>query len=290
MTDPDDGPLPAPPTPRPGPTAGAAPGPAPGGSPAGPLHARGVRRIYRRPGPGSAVVRALDGVDLQVDAGERVGIVGSSGSGKSTLLRLLLALEPTDSGEITFAGRTIRPGGVRGLRWYRRQVQYVPQDPAGSLDPRRRVADLVAEPLRRLRVPGDHRARAAQVLAVVGLDERYLTRTPHQLSGGQCQRVAIARALAPGARLILADEPVSGLDLPLRQQVLSVLGEVCDNAGTGLMIVTHDLSVVSRLCGRGVVMDAGRIVEDAPTADLLARPQHPVTRRLLESIPRLTTA
>lgn len=259
-----------------------------GTGPAGSLQARGVRRMYRRR-RGPEMVHALAGVDLTVAAGERVGIVGSSGSGKSTLLRLLLALESADAGEISFDGRAIRPGGIRALRWYRRQVQYVPQDPAGSLDPRRRVADLVAEPLRRLQVAGDHRARVAEVLAAVGLDRQYLARTPDQLSGGQCQRVAIARALAPGARLILADEPVSGLDLPLRQQVLAVLGEVCATGGTGLVIVTHDLSVVSRLCGRGVVMDAGRIVEDAATADLLTRPRHPVTRRLLDSIPRLTT-
>ncbi|WP_395728989.1 ABC transporter ATP-binding protein [Nakamurella sp.] len=260
-----------------------------GTGPAGSLQARGVRRMYRRH-RGPEVVHALAGVDLTVAEGERVGIVGASGSGKSTLLRLLLALEPVDAGEITYAARPIRPGGVRELRWYRRQVQYVPQDPAGSLDPRRRVADLVAEPLRRLRVDGDHRARAAEVLIAVGLEAGFLDRRPYQLSGGQCQRVAIARALAPGARMILADEPVSGLDLPLRQQVLAVLDEVCRTVGTGLVIVTHDLSVVSRLCDRGVVMDGGRIVEDAATADLLTRPAHPATRRLLDSIPRLLTA
>lgn len=258
--------------------------------PAGPLQARAVHRVYRHRRRGTAVVPALGGVDLTVAPGERVGIVGASGSGKSTLLRLLLALEPADAGEIAYAGRRLRPGGVRELRWYRRQVQYVPQDPAGSLDPRRRVADLVAEPLRRLRVPGDHRARAVAVLAAVGLDADFLDRRPHQLSGGQCQRVAIARALAPGARMILADEPVSGLDLPLRQQVLDVLDGVCRGLGTGLLIVTHDLSVVSRLCDRGVVLDGGRIVENAATADLLTRPTHPATRHLLDSIPRLPTS
>lgn len=253
------------------------------------LQARDLRRVYRAPSGRGSVV-ALRGVDLTVGPGERVGVVGSSGSGKSTLLRQLLALEAPDAGEITYGGNTVAPGRVRDLRWYRRAVQYVPQDPAGSLDPRRRVADLVAEPLRRLRVQGDHRARVAEVLAAVGLDGQFLDRRPHQLSGGQCQRVAIARALAPGARLILADEPVSGLDLPLRQQVLSVLGEVCGTVGTGLLIVTHDLSVVSRLCGRCVVMDGGRIVEDAATVDLLTRPAHPATQRLLGSIPRLQTA
>lgn len=256
----------------------------------GTLRARGLRRVYRSPSGRAAQVVALDGVDLTVAPGERVGVVGASGSGKSTLLRLLLALEPADQGEITYGGAAVEPGGARGLRWFRRRVQYVPQDPAGSLDPRRRVADLVAEPLRRLRVDGDHRARVVEVLTAVGLDAAHLGRRPHELSGGQCQRVAIARALAPGARMILADEPVSGLDLPLRQQVLAVLGEVCATLDTGLMIVTHDLSVVSRLCGRALVMDGGRIVEDASTPDLLTRPGHPATRRLLGSIPRLLTA
>lgn len=256
----------------------------------GVLRASGLRRVYREPSGGHRSVVALDGVDLRVDPGQRVGIVGSSGSGKSTLLRLLLALEAADAGEITYGDSPIAPGAVRDLRWYRRQVQYVPQDPAGSLDPRRRVADLVAEPLRRLHVVGDHRTRVAEVLTAVGLDETFLHRRPHELSGGQCQRVAIARALAPGARMILADEPVSGLDLPLRQQVLAVLGQVCATLGTGLMIVTHDLSVVSRLCDRCLVMSRGRIVEDASTSDLLTRPAHPETQRLLGSIPRLLTA
>lgn len=256
----------------------------------GVLRVSGLRRAYRAPSGRQESVVALDGVDLRIDPGQRVGIVGSSGSGKSTLLRLLLALEAADAGEITYDERLIAPGSVRELRWYRRQVQYVPQDPAGSLDPRRRVADLVAEPLRRLQVAGDHRARVVEVLAAVGLDASFLGRRPHELSGGQCQRVAIARALAPGARMILADEPVSGLDLPLRQQVLAVLEQVCATLETALMIVTHDLSVVSRLCDRCLVMSGGRIVEDATTSDLLTHPGHPETRRLLGSIPRLLTA
>ena len=261
--------------------------PAPG---SGVLRVNGLRRVYRVPSGRRQSVVALDGVDLRIDPGQRVGIVGSSGSGKSTLLRLLLALEAADAGEIVYDDRPITPGGVRDLRWYRRQVQYVPQDPAGSLDPRRRVADLVAEPLRRLQVDTDHRARVVEVLTAVGLDETFLHRRPHQLSGGQSQRVAVARALAPGARMILADEPVSGLDLPLRQQVLAVLEQVCATVQTGLMIVTHDLSVVSRLCDRCLVMSGGRIVEDATTSDLLTRPAHPETQRLLGSIPRLLTA
>ncbi len=235
-------------------------------------------------------VTALAGVDLTLDAGERVGIVGASGSGKSTLLRTLLALETPDSGHVSYAGRPVLPGPARRLRWFRREVQYVPQDPAGSLDPRRTVGALVAEPLRRLGVDGDHRARVTEVLAAVGLDGRFLDRRPGELSGGQCQRVAIARALAPGARVLLADEPVSGLDLPLRRQVLDVLGEVGERLGTAMLVVTHDLSVVSRLCHRCVVLSAGRVVEDAPTGELLSAPRHEDTRRLLAGVPRLVPA
>lgn len=253
----------------------------------GVLAATGLRQVYRGD---HGSVTALDGVSLQVHPGERVGIVGESGSGKSTLLRMLLALEAPDAGTVEYAGRPIAPTGTRRLQWFRRRVQYIPQDPAGSLDPRRRVGALVREPLRRLGVDGDHHARAVEVLAAVGLGPEFLDRRPGQLSGGQCQRVAIARALAPGAQVLLADEPVSGLDLPLRQQVLTVLGEVSERLGTAMIVVTHDLSVVSRLCDRCVVMTAGTVVEDRPTADLLAAPDHPYTRRLLAGIPRLITA
>ena len=253
----------------------------------GVLAASDLRHAYRTD---RGTVTALDGVSLSVHPGERVGIVGESGSGKSTLLRMLLALEAPDAGTVRYADRAIAPAGTRRLQWFRRRVQYIPQDPAGSLDPRRRVGALVTEPLRRLGVDGDHRARAVEVLAAVGLSAEFLDRRPGQLSGGQCQRVAIARALAPGAQVLLADEPVSGLDLPLRQQVLTVLGEVSERLGTAMVVVTHDLSVVSRLCDRCVVVTGGRIVEDRPTAALLAHPEHPYTQRLLAGIPRLVTA
>ncbi|MGJ7440695.1 ABC transporter ATP-binding protein [Aquipuribacter sp. MA13-6] len=252
------------------------------------LSARGLRRTYG-PGPG-----ALDGVDLDVGEDATVGLVGRSGSGKSTLLRLLLALEAPDAGSVHCLGRPIRPAGARHLRWFRRTVQYVPQDPATSLDPRATAVTSVLEPLRRLGAHGsarDHEHRARHCLEQVGIDVALHGRRPGELSGGQAQRVALARALAVRPRLLIADEPVSGLDLPLRAQVVQLLQEVCsgglDPDGTALLVVSHDISVVAALCGRTVVMDAGRVVEDRPTAELLTRPGHPRTRQLLEAVPRL---
>lgn len=247
-----------------------------------PGHRRGRRGATPRPRP------SLDGVDLDIGAGETLGLVGRSGSGKSTLLRLLLALDTPDTGSVSCQGRAVRPAGASSLRWYRRLVQYVPQDPATSLDPRARALDLVLEPLLRLRVPGttaQHRQRAGECLEAMGLRASLHHRRPAELSGGQAQRVAIARAIAPRPRLIIADEPVSGLDLPLRAQVVQVLAAA--SAETGLLLVSHDLSVVAGLCHRTLVMHEGRVVEDRPTAALLAGPQHPQTRLLIEAVPRL---
>jgi ABC-type glutathione transport system ATPase component len=244
------------------------------------------RSVLRRPAP----VAALRGVDLAVGVGERVGLVGVSGSGKSTLLRILLALDAPDAGAVTYRGRPVRPVRTGALRWYRREVQYIPQDPASSLDPRRAVADLVAEPLARLQVPGDRRAAVAAALDRVGLPSGTAERRAGELSGGQAQRVAIARAAATGPALLIADEPVSGLDLPLRDQVVALLDRMCTDTGMGLLLVSHDLSVIAALCRRTAVLADGELVEDRPTADLLATPEHPRTRELLDAIPELSAA
>ncbi len=229
----------------------------------------------------------LRGVSVSLRPGERVGLVGLSGSGKTTLLRSLLAVEQPDTGEITCQCRPVRPASVPLLRWYRRAVQYIPQDPAASLDLRMTVAALVAEPLIRLHVACDHVRRAQEALEQVGLDRRYLARRPGELSGGQAQRVAIARAIAAWPAYLLADEPVSGLDLPIRAQVIAVLRDLSEVNGTGLLMVSHDLSAVAGLCQRTLVMDEGRIVEDRPTADLLRDPHHARTRELLAAVPPL---
>lgn len=230
--------------------------------------------------------RIMQDIDMSLYPGERVGLVGVSGSGKTTLLRSLLAIEAPDSGSITCQHQPVRPGSTAQLRWYRRAVQYIPQDPASSLDPRMSVGDLVSEPLIRLHVECDPVERAREALAQVGLDTPFLTRKPHELSGGQAQRVAIARAVATRPRFLLADEPLSGLDLPVRSQVIDVLRQLCDDSGTGLLMVSHDLSVVAQLCTRTLVMDEGEIVEDRPTSALWRAPAHPATRALLDALSR----
>ena len=246
----------------------------------------GPRRFLSR-GPLSQV---LKGVSLSLARGERVGLVGVSGSGKSTLLRCLLALEPLQGGEIRCEGHPVAPGSISALRWYRRLVQYVPQDPIASLEPRMTVAQLVTEPLLRLQVDCTPARRAEEALDSVGLDHRFLTRRPDELSGGQAQRVAIARAIATRPAFLLTDEPVSGLDMTIRAQVVQVLRDLSEAHGTGIVMVSHDISVVAALCHRALVMDAGRIVEDRPMVDLLRHPQHPHTRDLLNAAPPMTAA
>ncbi|OZD07124.1 hypothetical protein CH275_08090 [Rhodococcus sp. 06-235-1A] len=244
------------------------------------LVATDITRTYVRHGSSRT---ALDRVSFTLPPAGRVAVVGESGSGKTTLLRMLLALDSPEMGSVALEGRTVRPGSARSLRWFRQRVQYVPQDPATSLDPRRSVLDLVATPLRLLGVDGDHRAKAGAALAAVGLDERYLQRRPTELSGGQNQRVAIARAVACEPQYLLADEPVSGLDPDLREQVLAVLAGLPG----ALLIVSHDLSAVARLCSDVSVMHDGRIVETGCVRDILTEPQHSCTRDLIDAVPRL---
>ncbi|MCG8914296.1 ATP-binding cassette domain-containing protein [Actinokineospora sp. PR83] len=253
------------------------------------LTAEGLNRTYRLPrrslfgAPGER--HAVRDVSLALAPGERLGVVGESGSGKSTLLRLLLALDRPDSGAVTFRGRAVHPTG--DLRWFRREVQMVPQDPYGSLDPRMRVGDSVREPLECLRVPGDHRARVAELLAAVGLDADAAGRYPHEFSGGQRQRIAIARALGPEPAVLLADEPFSALDVAVRLQVTALVQDLVDRLGLALVLVSHDIGVVQQLCDRLLVLKDGVAVESGATADVLRAPSHPYTRALLDAVPRL---
>jgi ABC-type glutathione transport system ATPase component len=250
------------------------------------LDVRDVSRMFKAPlFSGGAPVHALRGVSLGVGAGERFGIVGESGSGKTTLARLLLGLDRPDRGTIAFDGRRVDTGA--NLRFLRTQVQLVFQDPSASFDPRLRVAGIVAEPLRGLRIPGDHRQRVREVLAAVGLTADAMTRYPHQFSGGQRQRIAIARALAPHPRVLVADEPVSALDVSVRAQILNLLVDLTRRFGLTLVLVSHDLAVVRYLTDRVAVMRDGQIVETGPTLRVYEEPREPYTRELLEAIPRL---
>jgi ABC-type glutathione transport system ATPase component len=241
---------------------------------------RGLTRRYRMPRTAlrrpPRVLTALDGVDLDVFRGESLGIVGESGSGKSTLLRMLLGLERPDAGTVAYHGASLR-----------REVQVVFQDPASALDPRMRVADIVLEPVRVMGLPGDGAAMVAELLDAVGLSRAAGRRFPHEFSGGQRQRIAIARALAPRPRVLLADEPVSALDVSVRAQILNLLEDLRVDFDLTLVLVSHDLSVVRHMCERVVVMQAGRVVETAETRSLFRAPAHPYTRALLASIPTL---
>ncbi|MFG1695257.1 ATP-binding cassette domain-containing protein [Nonomuraea sp. NPDC049309] len=253
------------------------------------IEVTGLTRVYRRPRtsltkPG-AEVRALRDVSLTVHRGERFGIVGESGSGKSTLLRLLCGLDRPTSGSIRFDGREITGLPERRLRFLRENLQIVFQDPLSSLDPRMRVRDLIAEPLVALGLPVD--GRVTELLEAVGLPADAAERYPHQFSGGQRQRIAIARALAPRPAVLVADEPVSALDVSVRGQILNLLTDLADELGLTLVFVSHDLSVVRHVCETVAVMRQGEIVETGPVDDVWAAPAHPYTRALLEAVPTL---
>lgn len=231
---------------------------------------------------GSQPAHTLRNVTLTLTPGAGTALVGSSGSGKSTLVRIMLGLAKPSSGIITLGGRAVRPGPARSLRWYRRSVQYVPQNPAGSLDPRMTVSQLLREPLRQLRVEGNHRDLAGQALERVELPARVMNHRPGELSGGQNQRVAIARALAVKPAYLLADEPISGLDLPLRDAVLELLDRLV-HEGLGLLLVTHDLATAARMCGSTAVLSDGSIAEQGPTDHVLAHPSSPAAHALVQA-------
>lgn len=252
-----------------------------------------VTRDYRRPRtsllrPGP-VVHALRGVSLDVSPGERFGIVGESGCGKSTLLRILAGLDRPTSGQVVVEGTDIAGLPERRLGFLRKRLQLVFQDPMSSLDPRMRVRDIIAEPLVAQGEPG-HKQRVLELLDAVGLPASAAGRYPHQFSGGQRQRISIARALAPRPQILLADEPVSALDVSVRAQVLNLITDLVEELSLTLVFVSHDLSVVKHLCDRVAVMNGGEVVETGPTGALYANPQHPYTQRLVTAVPNLRRA
>ncbi len=237
-------------------------------------------------------VRAVQEVDLDVAAGETVALVGESGSGKSTLGRMIVRLVEPTSGTIRFRGEDLLALAGADLRRARRRFQIVFQDPWGSLNPRLRIGEALFEPLEVHGLAGraDRALRVAAMLAEVGLPADAGERYPHEFSGGQRQRIGIARALAPQPELLVADEPVSALDLSVRAQIVNLLAELQARRGIAMLFIAHDLALVEQIADRIAVLYLGRIVEQGPAAEVLAAPLHPYTASLIAAVPRLRAA
>ena len=232
-------------------------------------------------------LKALDGVRLEVAEGETIALVGESGSGKSTLVRLMLGLEQPTNGRLYFRQTELRELDRQTRQAFAREVSFIYQDARGSMNPRMRVGDILAEPMRlyRLCKESEVSARVSDLLERVGLPVSMIDRFPAELSGGQVRRVAVARALASEPRVIIADECVAGLDVSVQAQLLNLLRRLCHEMGLTLVFITHDLGVASYLCQRVAVMYLGCIVEQGPTVEVLTQPLHPYTRALAESFP-----
>jgi peptide/nickel transport system ATP-binding protein len=242
------------------------------------------RRLFGKP----PLIPILRDLSFTIDEGAVVGIVGESGSGKSTLGRTLVRLIEPQAGEIRFAGRDITHSGEREIRPLRRDLQVIFQDPLSSLNPRLSIGVTIARPLTFHRLARNARAArdaATDALALVGLPAEFSARYPHELSGGQRQRVGIARAIALKPRFVLADEIVSGLDVSSKAQILALLGRLKAELKLTVAFISHDLSVVRRLCDRVIVMRRGEILENRPTAALFDAPEHPYTAELKAAIP-----
>ena len=263
------------------------------------LEAVELRKTYRRGGGAFAQTdanghfTAVDGVSLQIVPGETFAVVGESGCGKTTLARMLLRLIEPDSGKIFFAGRDLTAVGSAELRAARRQLQMVFQDPYASLNPRMRVGEIVAEPLA-IHEPqltrGERVHRALAMLQRVGLNAEFAGRYPHEFSGGQRQRIGIARALILRPKLVVADEPVSALDVSVAAQVLVLLQELQREFGLTYLLISHSLPVIAQVATRIAVMRGGKFVELGKTEQVLRHPQHPYTQELLAAVPELPIA
>ncbi len=259
------------------------------------IEMRNLTKIYPQGesvlgGKSHGEVRAVDDVSLDIHAGETLGLVGESGSGKSTLGRLILRLIEPTSGSIRFEGRDLLSAGRGEMRRLRRDMQIIFQDPFASLDPRFRVEEIIAEPLviHGIRKEKDGiRPRVLELLRAVGLDESILQRFPHEFSGGQRQRIGIARALALHPKFIVADEPVSALDVSVGAQIVNLLAQLQRDFGLTYLFISHSMPVVRYVSTRIAVMHRGKIVEVGPTEQITERPAHAYTRSLLEATPEL---
>lgn len=237
---------------------------------------------------GSKIVHAVSGVSLQIARGETLGLVGESGCGKSTLGRAVLQLRRPTSGRVRFDGQDLTAMQGDTLRLMRQRVQLIFQDPIASLNPRRRIGDIVAEPLviSGVKDPAKRKQLVDEVLSAVGLDPALVVgRLPHEFSGGQCQRICIARALVLNPEFIVCDEPVSALDVSIRAQILNLLEEMKARYGLTLLFIAHDLAVVKAVSDRVAVMYLGRLCEVGPSEQLFTKPAHPYTALLIEAIP-----
>ncbi len=232
-------------------------------------------------------VRAVDGVSLTLNRGDILGLVGESGCGKSTLARTILRLVPLTAGTVVLNGKKLGDLSPRELRRIRPEAQMIFQDPYASLNPRMTVFDAIAEPLRvhRKAKRRDLTQRVSELMEMVGLAPRFMRKYPHEFSGGQRQRIAIARTLALEPELIIADEPVSALDVSVQAQILNLIAELCRTRGLTLIFITHDIAVVRHIAKRIAVMYLGRIVEEGPAQTVLDAPLHPYTQALLSAVP-----
>lgn len=258
------------------------------------LRASGLKRAYSRPRTSlwhrPEPLQALRGVSFELPAGQSLGVVGESGSGKSTLARLVMALDRPSEGTVELLGRNLHQLGEQALRAARRDFQMVFQDPYGSLDPRMTVERIVSEPLATLNEKTGREARRLQVLEVleqVGLRAQDADKYPHEFSGGQRQRIAIARALITRPRLIVADEPVSALDVSVQAQVLNLMQDLQRELGLSYLFISHDLAVVQHVCDQVLVLHQGLVVERGTPRQLFSTPAHPYTQALVRAAPRV---
>jgi peptide/nickel transport system ATP-binding protein len=247
-----------------------------------------VRNLKKYFGQHERPVRAVDDVSFEIAKGEVLGLVGESGSGKSTIGRALLKLIEPSAGELWFEGADLAPLSSRAMRPYRRRLQIIFQDPYASLNPRQRVGDTLSEAMAThdLHRGGARAARIAELLSLVGLAPEHAQRFPHEFSGGQRQRIGIARALAVEPQFIVADEPVSALDVSIQAQVINLLSDLRERFALTMLFISHDLDVVEYLCDRIVVLYLGKVMEVAPAKELYTTPRHPYTEALLEASPR----